>query len=205
MRTEKELDEALSLLDENWNENSRVQADIIMNHRTEEWVFEHYVRGVSEEDRNEDLYFAARDAARFVAGKIQIDELVTVKADKQDIPETALQESGELLVPSALLRELQNRIERLEIQVRILKGYRQRRSYQRAMSYEENDFITQTEAYHYIGCSQSTIIKWTRKGMLKGYRKGQHLFYKRSELDASPVVQNFKNINHGTDNRTNPE
>ena len=64
MRTEKELDEALSLLDENWNENSRVQADIIMNHRTEEWVFEHYVRGVSEEDRNEDLYFAACAAAK---------------------------------------------------------------------------------------------------------------------------------------------
>ena len=125
--------------------------------------------------------------SHFSVEKTDVSQIGT---EEQEMPECP-----KPVVTDGVLAMLLHRIEKLETQVRILKGEKQKRSYKKASDYSKNDFLTQTEAYRYIGCSQCTIIKWTNKGMLKGYRKGQHLYYKKSELDNNPVVQNFKNIN----------
>lgn len=187
MRTQEELNEALLMLGDVDTPESHAQWEVIEGRHTESWVFDKYVRNVSDEEKNERLFYAARDAAQFVAGKVELDALMTEKQESDERPKT--------VVTDELLAMMLHRIEKLETQVRILKGEKQKRSYRKASDYAKGDFMTQTEAYRYIGCSQCTIIKWTNKGMLKGYRKGQHLYYKKSELDSNPVVQNFKHIN----------
>lgn len=188
MRTQNELDEALLELADVDTPEARAQWEVIEGKHTESWVFDKYVRNVSDDQKNESVFYAARDAAQFVAGKLGPDMLATAPDD------TTAEKTMEVQVSREFLETLLSRVERLEAQVRILKGMKRKRSYKEARDYGGNDFMTQTEAYRYIGCAQCTIIKWTNKGMLKGYRKGQHLYYKKSELDTSPVVQNFRNI-----------
>ena len=188
MRTQSELDEALLALADVGTPEANAQWEVIEGRRTETWVFNKYVRDVPDDQKNESLFYAARDAALFVAGKLDFEMLATVS----EVDETDNRPQAHF--SKEFLEALLHRIERLETQVRILKGMKQKRSYKGATDYEGNDFMTQTEAYKYIGCAQCTVIKWTNKGMLKAYRKGNHLYYKKSELDMTPVVQNFKNI-----------
>ena len=190
MRTQNELDEALLLLAEVNTPEAKAQWEVIEGKHTESWVFDKYVRDVHDDEKNESLFYAARDAAQFVSGKIDLEMLFT----GAEFEETEIK--SEVPVPQGFLGMLLQRIERLEKQVRILKGMKQKRSYRGASDYEDNDFMTQTEAYKYIGCAQCTVIKWTNKGMLKAYRKGNHLYYKKSELDMNPGVLNFRNIKH---------
>lgn len=76
----------------------------------------------------------------------------------------------------------------------LLKERRQQAEYQKLPDTNRADFIGQKEAAELVGCSRETLNAWQRKGFVTGYRKAGLVYYSKSELAASPVVQNFINI-----------
>ena len=67
MRTKNEIKQAVAILTRKADRLSLVQAEVLQGSMTEQHVFQKYVMEVAEENRDEEMFFAARDAARFSA------------------------------------------------------------------------------------------------------------------------------------------
>lgn len=50
---------------------------------------------------------------------------------------------------------------------------------------QEEDKIRQKDAAIYCGVSQQTLINWRKRGLIKVYRIGRPVHYKKSELDLA--------------------
>lgn len=192
MRKSQEISKAIAILRKKGDKLSLNQADVLANRRGEVWVFERYVRDVADAERDESVYCAARDAAKYLIGRIEMAELIPDIEKYQKIAAPSPE-------PKVSTESLLRRIEKLERLVDDLLLERRQRSAYKKMpeSYDRGDFLIQTKAYEYIGCSKTTLKSWTDKGLITGYRKGTKVYYCKSELDASPVVLNFKNIGNG--------
>lgn len=190
MRTKQEINEALEILYARGDKNSMLQADVLENKYSEREIFQKMVLDVLQENRDEAAFFAARDAGMFLEGKLGMEEFLSVeqtkKEDEQVMPEIS--------ISIDYLLALTTRVDRLEKQVRFLQDRKNRSTYKHSADANKHDYLTQTQAYKYIGCSQLTLIRWTKEGNVKGYRKGGHVYYSQSELDANPTVQNFRNL-----------
>ena len=85
MRKQSEINRAIAYLEErNYDPICRIQREVLEEKRSESWVFNRYVRDVPEDEQNETLFYAARDAAMFLSGKIGISSICP---DLEDGPE----------------------------------------------------------------------------------------------------------------------
>lgn len=194
MRTKQEIKRAVAILRQKGDALSLAQAAVIEYQRTESWVFAHYVQNVSADEKDETTFFAARDAARYVAGGIALEELIPDATDYPEVPQNCIS-LNEIMVPVELIERLIDRIESLEKKIDTLTEKESKdAAYTRIADHSKDDFMTQDEACKYVGCTKDTLISWRKKTFVKGYRKGAHVYYSQSELDASPTVQNFMNI-----------
>lgn len=58
-----------------------------------------------------------------------------------------------------------------------------------------DDLLTRKEVTKLLGLSLPTITRYTKTGLLKGYRIGMHIRYKRKEvLEALQQISAFKNL-----------
>lgn len=202
MRTKQEINRAIAVLNHKTDRLSLVMAEVLQARMTEQQVFEKYVLHISEPDRDEAVFFAARDAARFSAGHIGLEELIPdvqtmTAADFNMVGALGVvdEESDTMLLSRKEFNKLLARIEQLEEKIERLCKQRSREiAYKQTPSADKDDFIIQDAACKYIGCSKVTIHSWTRKGLVKGYRKGAHVYYSKSELDANPTVLNFRKL-----------
>lgn len=196
MRTKQETERAAAILQKKGDRISLVQLGIVVNGRTESWVFEHYVQNISEEAKDEATFFAARDAARYVAGSIALEELIPdAEAYAICLSDCGDSEAGTLLVGVDILYKLVKQIARLEQKIDALTSQRAKDiPYTTQADYSKDDFMTQEKAYQYIGCSKVTLQSWTKRGLVKASRKGSHVYYSKSELDENVTVQNFKHL-----------
>lgn len=185
MRNKKETDHAIAILRQKADRLSLLQADILEEARSEQWVFKHFVN-VSEECKDEAAFFSARDAARFVAGTLALNELIP-GAEAKDIRKANNTSNEEVCVSKSFLAALIRRIEKLERQVSRLKVVVE------SKSLSENELMTQTEACRYIGCSKITLFRWTNAGIITAYPHGRFTCYNKKELDENPKVQDFIN------------
>jgi hypothetical protein len=76
MRTRQEIQTALHLLDQYGGEHKDAQTDVLHNRMTESQVFDTYVSTAPGDERNEARFFAARDAAQYVSGRLTLEELI---------------------------------------------------------------------------------------------------------------------------------
>lgn len=186
MRTNQEIDRAVTILRKKGDRLSLAQAGIIEDKRSEAWVFANYVANVPQQSKDEEAYYAARDAARYVAGSITLEELIP-DADKYPVAE-----SVKVAKPKVDTQALLCRVDKLERMLEELLDERRARAlYQKKPDYNRSDFINQQKACEYIGCSKNTLKSWTDKGLVVGYRKGTQVCYSKSELSESSTVQNF--------------
>lgn len=214
MTGQNEINRAIAYLKKKEDPISEAQIYVLERKKTEQWVFERYVKGVPEEQRNEALFFAARDAAQFLTGKISITAICP------DLEESDEEESGTYINTTLLPKEdngetitlsrkeyeeLLQRIERVERRLG-LKSQINRVSRKLITDVNRKDLMSQTEACHYIGCGKSTIKRWADKGYLTGYKDGQRIFYDKKEIDNSVVVKEHRltvaerEKEYGTDN-----
>lgn len=194
MRSKQEIKHAAAVLRKKGDTTSLSQAVILEERRTEAWVFEQYVTNVSEERKDESAFFAARDAARFVAGRLTLEELVP-DADQYPVQMPKQEKRERKTVSFQEFETLRRRLKMLEGLVdELCKERRQRAEYQKKPDANRSDFISAQAATAYVGCSRETLNDWQRKGYITGYRKAGRVYYSKSELESSARVQTFRAI-----------
>ena len=211
MRTKNEIRQAVAILTRKADRLSLVQAGVLQAGMTEQQVFQKYVMEVAEENRDEAVFFAARDAARFSAGHIGLEELIPDVQNMTAADFAAGACDTEKKTPkekqTVSLREfeaLKRRVHQLEGFVdELLRERRRNAEYQKLPDTNRADFIGQKAATELVGCSRETLGAWQRKGLITGYRKAGLVYYSRTELASSPVVQNFINIKDRRRNHAN--
>ena len=55
------------------------------------------------------------------------------------------------------------------------------------------EYLTRTEVASLLKCDLSTVHNWTKKGKLIAYAKGNRVYYKLSDIEASMIPINKKN------------
>lgn len=68
MRKKQEIKKGITILRMKGDKISLLQAEVLENGHNESQVFATYVASVPEEDKDETVFYACRDAARFAAG-----------------------------------------------------------------------------------------------------------------------------------------
>lgn len=187
MRKGQEINKAVSILRKKGDWVSLEQASVINDRLNERGVFEKYVTSVVEADRNEAVYYACRDAARFLKGELALSELVP-GYEEGDVIEPV---EEVVTVSASDFKRLLRRIERLERRVGLQKEITgiKRKSVEDTSI---DDLIPQIEACEYVGCSKTTIKRWANNGFITGYQKGPHVYYSKRELDHSIVVKEHR-------------
>ena len=182
MRPAKEIKEALKLLEKLPETPAReAQIDVLRNCHSEKKVFDLYV--VKAPEKNEILFYAARDAAQFVAGKLELETLLgTDVLPMENEPEP---EDEKVTVSKAYLEDLERRIERMEIKLLKIEGIK------KLAQDDHEDSLTFPEVCYYIGCSRDTLTRWTKEGILNAEKRGRYYYYKSSDLTNSSVVRTF--------------
>ena len=159
---------------------------------TEQQVFQKYVMEVAEENRDEEMFFAARDAARFSAGHIGLEELIP---DVQSMTAADFaaagalgvvdEESDTIMLSRKEFNRLLARIERLEQWT----GLRRKAApgdctpLPLPEDADMDDLMKQNEACRYLSCGKNTIKGYASRGLVHSYRKGKFTYYSRRELD----------------------
>lgn len=197
MRKQSEINRAIEHLKACNDNVSRIQLEVLETKRSESWVFNRYVRDVPEDKQNETLFYAARDAAMFLAGKIGISSICP---DLEDEPEEEEQEETITLSRHEYDNLLQ-RLERVERKLRLHQC-----NHEKISKKTSGDLISQVDACLYIGCGKSTIKRWADRGVLTRYKKKQRIFYSKKEIDKSKVIKGHRltvterQAENGTDN-----
>lgn len=194
MRKSQEISKAIAILRKKNDRISMIQADVLKERHTEVWVFEHFVRDMTKAEQDEDIYCAARDAAKYLNGKLELEELIP-DWEKWNaytvVPTERLPSPNEMW---KMIQELSSRVNRLE---RIISKGREFNIYtsdpqNEKPEYEESEYMLQAVAYKYIGCSLTTLKSWKKKGIVPFYRKGGRVYYKKSDIDNNPILNRYK-------------
>lgn len=110
MRKQSQINRAIEHLKSYNDAASRIQVEVLEMKRSESWVFNQYMRDVPEDERNETLFYAARDAAQFLAGKIGISAICP---DLEDEPEEE-EEEDTITLSLSEYKKLLRRLDRVE-------------------------------------------------------------------------------------------
>lgn len=189
MRKQSEINRAIAYLEErNYDPICRIQREVLEEKRSESWVFNRYVRDVPEDEQNETLFYAARDAAMFLSGKIGISSICP---DLEDGPEEKQELEETITLSLSEYKKLLRRLDRVERRLGLRVGSLEKVP-RKDISEAPDDLIGQADACRLIGCGKTTIKRWANKGLITGYQKGRSVYYSRRELIGSPVVKDYK-------------
>lgn len=194
MRKNQEIDKAIAILQKKGDKLSNVQIEILKNRRNEVWAFEHYIKNASNTNRDETAYCAARDAAKYLTGKLGLAELIPnveeYTIDTKDVAEQ-LPSQDEMW---KMIKELTNRVELLEMANSPQKDFNIYTSnlQEGKQEFDDSEYMLQSVAYKYIGCSLTTLKSWKKKGVIPFYRKGGRIYFKKSDIDNNPVLNQYK-------------
>lgn len=188
MRKQSEINRAIEHLKACNDNVSRIQLEVLETKRSESWVFNRYVRDVPEDERNETLFYAARDAAQFLAGKIGISSICP---DLEDEPEEEEEQEETITLSLSEYKKLLLRLDRVERRLGLRVGD-VAPAPRKDISEAPDELIGQADACRMIGCEKTTIKQWANKGLITRYQKGYNVYYSRRELLGSSVVKDYK-------------
>lgn len=181
----KHIQKALAYLKDKDDAISAAQYNTLLNRMNETQVFSTYMASLPEEERNEDVYYAARDAARFLAGKLPLSAMIPDSDDDNDT-----EEDDTIIIKRSQLEEILKRLDRLEKRVGIS---RESKPFHKA----PDDIMTIEEAAAWAGCGERTIRRWAQKGCFTSYRKSGRYYFSKSEIEKSLVYQEYKKKTYG--------
>lgn len=195
MRKQQEIKQAISALRKQGDDISLIQAQTLADGLTERQVFQKYVVEKADDERDEKTFFAARDAARYAAGRLELSELMisTEETSEIEVQEEATQASAAsdeemIQVPIQTFRSIMSTLKELEEQVCSLYGMNS--TFNPAAI---NDLIERNDVLEYIGCGAATLRRWVRTKVIVPYRKGSFTYFSKYELDSNPKIQRYKN------------
>lgn len=182
----KQIQKALAYLKDKDDAISAAQYNTLLNRMNESQVFSTYMASLPEEERNEDVYYAARDAARFLAGKLPLSAVIPDAEDDDNDTE----DDDTVTIKRRQLEDILKRLDRLEKRVGIS---RESKPFHKA----PDDIMTIEEAAAWAGCGERTIRRWAQKGCFTSYRKSGRYYFSKSEIEKSLVYQEYKKKTYG--------
>ncbi|WP_276865819.1 helix-turn-helix domain-containing protein [Bacteroides heparinolyticus] len=199
MRTKEEIRQAIGILTHKGDGISLVMAETLREGMTEQQVFRKYIMEISEADRDEAVFFAARDSARFRSGQLGLEELIP---DVQSMTAGDFCAAGVLGVVGedggdtiVLSREefdkLLERIERLEQWTGLRRKAKPGNCLPGTLpaGADMSDMMTQNEACRYLKCGKNTIKGYASRGLIHSYRQGRYTYYSRREMERNIIGQ----------------
>lgn len=171
------IDAALRLLRAKGDPVSLAQAEVLANRLNERSVFDKYVVHVSEAERDETLYYACRDAARFLQGGLTLEELIPdaskVEADvpaSDNHPDTITLSREEF---NALLA----RVEKLERWTGLKRRPDPMQLPPLPATADRKDYVTQNEAARMMGIGKRSMRGYVDRGEIKAWQYGKFVVY----------------------------
>lgn len=190
MRKEKEIKFAVGMLKAAGNEVQTLQVAVLENRRTEAWVFENYVKNVAEENKDEAKFFAARDAARYLAGSIELEELLPEVDFSVMKDHNTAEEEQTITLSYRDYKELVKRVERIERRMGLRAKINETK--RKDATEAPKDLISQVDACRMLGCGKSTIKRWADNSFITGYTIGRRVYYSKKELNNSDIVKEYR-------------
>lgn len=186
----KHIQKVMTYLKDKDDAISAAQYNTLLDRMNETQVFSTYMASLPEEERNEDVYYAARDAAKFLAGKLPLSAMIPESDDEEN--ETEKYDNSTLTIQCSVLRNILRRLDRLEKEIGIT-GF-ERIAY---ADINSDDLIPRIEAIKWIGCGKSTIRRWVKSGAITKYISDGSIYYSKSEIKKSLVYLEYISKNYG--------
>ncbi|WP_243462339.1 DNA-binding protein [Bacteroides stercorirosoris] len=165
MRKQEEINRAAAILRKKGDRISVAQAEVLEQRRTETQLFKEFVVSAGEDKKDDKFFYALRDAARFAAGGLELEELIP-DAEKYPVELVPAQKKERQTVSYQEYQALMRRVNLLEGLVdELCKERRQRAEYQKKPDTNRADFISQEETTKWVGCSRETLNSWQRKDL----------------------------------------
>lgn len=177
------IDAALKLLRAKGDTVSLAQAEVLTNRLNERSVFDQYVAHVSEADRDETLYYACRDAARFLYGGLTMEELIPDASDVEaDIPAND-DEPDTITLSRKEFNALLARIEKLERWTGLKRKPAPVRLPALPSTANPMDYVTQNEAARMLGIGKRSMRGYVDRGEIKAWQNGKFVVYRRQDIE----------------------
>lgn len=177
------IDAALKLLRAKGDTVSLAQAEVLADRLNERSVFDKYVAHVSEADRDETLYYACRDAARFLHGGLTMEELIPDASDVEaDIPAND-DEPDTITLSRKEFNALLARIEKLERWTGLKRKPASVRLPSLPPASNPADYVTQNEAARMIGIGKRSMRGYVDRGEVKAWQYGKFVVYRLRDIE----------------------
>lgn len=182
-RMKKEIiEDVLNALREKGDPVSLEQCRVIENRWTDREVFNHYLAGKSDEERDMNLYWACRDAAQFVHGQLDVTALIPEMEDTPSRDEEPDNEPGMVTLSRKEFNNLLRRIEKLERWTGLKRRTTPARLKPLPQGADRADYVNQNEACRLLGISKKSMRGYADRGEVKAWQDRKFVVYLRKDI-----------------------
>lgn len=158
------------------------QCRVIENRWTDIEVFNHYLAGKSDEERNMVTYWACRDAAQFVHGQLDVTALIPEMEVTPSQDEEADNEPEMVTLSRKDFNELLRRIEKLERWTGLKRRTETARLKPLPQGADRADYVNQNEACRLLGISKRSMRGYADRGEVKAWQDRKFVVYLRKDI-----------------------
>lgn len=178
------IEDVLNALREKGDPVSMEQCRVIENRWTDIEVFNHYLAGKSDGERNMVTYWACRDAAQFVHGQLDVSALIPEMEVTPSQDEEPDNEPGMVTLSRKEFNSLLRRIEKLERWTGLKRKPESPRLKPLPQGADLNDYVQQSDVCRLTGFDKKRMRGCVDRGEIKAWTKGRYVFYRRKDVES---------------------
>lgn len=189
------IEDVLKALRRKGDPVSLEQCRVIENRWTDIEVFNHYLAGKSDGERNMVTYWACRDAAQFVHGQLEAATLIPEMEVTPSQDEEPDNEPGMVTLSRKEFNNLLRRIEKLERWTGLKRRTEPARLKPLPQGADRSDYVNQNEACRLLGISKKSMRGYADRGEVKAWQDRKFVVYLRKDILKlkAPKQQNVCN------------
>lgn len=176
------IEDVLKALRRKGDPVSLEQCRVIENRWTDIEVFNHYLAGKSDGERNMVTYWACRDAAQFVHGQLDVSALIPEMEDTPSQDEEPDNEPGMVTLSRKEFNSLLRRIEKLERWTGLKRKPESPRLKPLPQGADRADYVNQNEACRLLGISKRSMRGYADRGEVKAWQDRKFVVYLRKDI-----------------------
>lgn len=176
------IEDVLKALRRKGDPVSLEQCRVIENRWTDIEVFNHYLAGKSDGERNMVTYWACRDAAQFVHGQLDISALIPEMEVTPSQDEEPDNEPGMVTLSRKEFNSLLRRIEKLERWTGLKRRTETARLKPLPQGADRADYVNQNEACRLLGISKRSMRGYADRGEVKAWQDRKFVVYLRKDI-----------------------
>lgn len=176
------IEDVLKALRRKGDTVSMEQCRVIENRWTDIEVFNHYLAGKSDGERNMVTYWACRDAAQFVHGQLDVSALIPEMEVTPSQDEEPDNEPGMVTLSRKEFNSLLRRIEKLERWTGLKRRTETARLKPLPQGADRADYVNQNEACRLLGISKRSMRGYADRGEVKAWQDRKFVVYLRKDI-----------------------